>query len=83
MAPIVHGLRELYGEYANIVTLDLDRNGPNEYGPFIEALGYDPRYRPGLYILAPDGRVLHQWLGPVDARTLQTALVTAIVEYQP
>ncbi|MBI3158594.1 MAG: hypothetical protein HYZ26_03215 [Chloroflexi bacterium] len=82
MAPIVHGLRELYGDYATIVTLDLDRNGPNEYGPFIDALGYDPRYRPGLYILGPDGTVLNQWLGPVDARTLQVALVTAILDNQ-
>lgn len=82
MAPIVHGLDELYGDYANIITLDMDRNGPDAYGPFIDALDYDPRFRPGLYILAPDGAVLNRWLGPVDARTLQQALVTAILQYQ-
>lgn len=79
MAPIVHGLNELYGDYANIITLDMDSS---DIRPFIEALNYDPRFRPGLYILAPDGTVLNQWLGPVDARTLQTALVSAILQYE-
>ncbi len=79
MAPIVHGLDELYGDYATIITLDIDRS---DIRPFIDALGYDPRFRPGLFILAPDGTVLNRWLGPVDARTIQQALVTAIVDNQ-
>jgi thiol-disulfide isomerase/thioredoxin len=82
MAPTMGGLAQLYGDQANFVMIDIDRDGANEYGPFIDALEYDPRFRPGIYILAPDGSILARWLGPVDGRLIQLELVAALQQYQ-
>ncbi len=82
MAPIVHGLEELYEDQVNFVILDLDKTGDNQYGPFIKALGYNPGQRPGIYILDPDGNLIQGWLGPVDGKELQQVLVDAIAKYE-
>ena len=80
MAPIVHGLEELYKDQINFVVLDLDKTGDDQYGPFLKALEYNPRIRPGIYILDPDGNLIQEWLGPVDGKVLQRVLVDAIAQ---
>lgn len=81
MAPVLEGLEILYGEEATFVMIDIDLDGDDAYGPFIDELNYDPRFRPGIYILAPDGAVLHSWFGPVDGHIIQEALVSAMAQY--
>ncbi len=81
MAPVVHGLEQLYGEEVNFVVLDIDKTGNHEYGPFITALGYSPRIRPGIFILNPDGEVIQFWLGAVDGKIIQQVLVDTLATY--
>jgi hypothetical protein len=81
MAPIVHGLEMLYGDQINFVVLDMDKTGNDEYGQFIQILEYNPRIRPGFYILDPDGNVIWYKFGPVNGRELQEILVEAIEQY--
>lgn len=83
MAPVVHGLEQLYKDQANFVVLDMDRTGNDEYGPFLTALNYDPRFRPGIYILDPEGNIIERWLGPVDGVIIQQVLVDALAQYGP
>ena len=81
MAPIVHGLEMLYGDQINFVVLDMDKTGNDEYGQFIQILEYNPRIRPGFYVLDPDGNVIWHKFGPVNGRELQEILVEAIEQY--
>ena len=81
MAPTVRGLEQLYGEQVNFVVLDIDKTSADQYGPFMDALGYNSRIRPGLYLLDPDGNVIQVWAGYVDGTVLQQAIVNAIVNY--
>lgn len=78
MAPVVHGLEALYGDVVNFVVLDVDLDGPDQNGPFMEALDYNPRIRPGIYVLDPDGSVIAFWFGVVDGKEIQQVLVDAI-----
>ena len=79
MAPIVDGLEKLYGEYVNFVVVDID---DNENLVLMEALGYSPRVRPGLYLLSPDGAVEAVWIGTVEGSVLQKEIVASILKYQ-
>jgi thiol-disulfide isomerase/thioredoxin len=81
MAPVIEGLEQLYGDRINFVMIDIDQDGANAYGPFITALEYDPRFRPGIYILGPSGEVLARWLGPVAGPIIQEQLVLALETY--
>ena len=81
MAPVVHGLEQLYADQINFVVLDIDKTGNDEYGPFINALGYSPRVRPGIFILDQNGNVIQFWLGPVDGKIIQQVLVDALATY--
>lgn len=81
MAPVVHGLEALYGDVANFVVLDIDKDGPDQNGPFMEALNYSPRIRPGIYILDPEGNVIEFWFGVVDGKAIQQVLVDAIWKF--
>jgi len=81
MAPVVDGLEQLYGDVVNFVVLDIDLDGPDQNGPFMEALNYSPRIRPGIYILDPDGNVIEFWFGVVDGKVIQQVLVDAIHQY--
>jgi len=81
MASVVYGLEELYGDAVNFVVLDVDLDGPDQNGPFMEALDYNPRIRPGIYVLDPDGNVIAFWFGVVDGKVIQQVLVDAIQQY--
>ena len=58
MAPIVHGLEDLYSEQINFVYLDVDDPGTND---FKRQFGY--RYQPEYYLVGPDGVILQSWFG--------------------
>jgi hypothetical protein len=81
MAPVVHGLEQLYAEEVNFVVLDIDKTENDEYGPFVDALGYSPRIRPGIFILDPTGNVIQFWLGAVDGKIIQQVIVDALATY--
>jgi hypothetical protein len=68
----VHGLEAEWGEQVNFVYLDIDDAATE---PFKRQLGY--RVQPHLFLLDGDGQVLQQWLGFVDAATLEAALQQA------
>jgi hypothetical protein len=64
----VHGLENTWGDQINFVYLDIDDPRTE---PFKRQLGY--RVQPHMFLLDGDGQLLDQWLGFVDAATLETA----------
>jgi len=64
----VHGLEAEWGGQVNFVYLDIDDPATE---PFKRQLGY--RVQPHMFLLDGEGRVLEQWLGYVDAETLESA----------
>lgn len=78
MAPVVHGLKEEFGDKVNFVVIDIDLNGENEYGPFIEALGYDRRFRPGLYLIDEEGNMLEAWFGIAASQVMRDSINAAM-----
>ncbi len=73
MAPVVHGLEDLYGDRVTFIYLDRDDPATLELQ---DQLGYI--YQPHFFLLAADGTILGQWRGYVDGDVLQMALVEAI-----
>ena len=69
MAPIVHGLEPEYAGNINFVYLDIDDPANADLLSF---LGY--RYQPHFFLVDGAGSVLQQWLGPVSADDLRSAL---------
>jgi hypothetical protein len=68
----VHGLEAEWGGQVNFVYLDIDDPAVE---PFKRQLGY--RVQPHMFLLDGEGAVLEQWLGFVDAGTLEAALEQA------
>ena len=68
----MHGLEAEWGEQVDFVYLDIDDPATE---PFKRQLGY--RVQPHMFLLNGDGLVLQQWLGFVDAVTLEAALEQA------
>ena len=68
----MHGLEAEWGGQVDFVYLDIDDSATE---PFKRQLGY--RVQPNMFLVDQDGRVLQQWLGFVDADTLEAALEQA------
>jgi hypothetical protein len=68
----VHGLEAEWGGEVEFVYLDIDDPATE---PFKRQLGY--RVQPHMFLIDGDGEVLQQWLGFVDAATLEAALEQA------
>ena len=68
----MHGLEAEWGGEVDFVYLDIDDPATE---PFKRQLGY--RVQPHMFLLNGDGLVLQQWLGFVDAATLEAALEQA------
>jgi hypothetical protein len=68
----VHGLEAEWGGQVNFVYLDIDDSAVE---PFKRQLGY--RVQPHMFLVDGDGLILEQWLGFVDAATLEAALEQA------
>ncbi len=68
----MHGLEAVWGEQVEFVYLDIDDPATE---PFKRQLGY--RVQPHMFLLDGDGLVLEQWIGFVDAATLEAALEQA------
>jgi len=68
----VHGLEAEWGGQVDFVYLDIDDPATE---PFKRQLGY--RVQPHMFLVDGDGKVLEQWLGFVDAATLEAALQQA------
>ena len=64
----MHGLENTWGDQINFVYLDIDDPRTD---PFKRQLGY--RVQPHMFLLDGDGNVVQQWLGHVDAVTLEAA----------
>lgn len=75
MAPIVHGLEDLYGDRINFVYLDIDDPETNE---FKRAFGY--RYQPEFYLVSPDGEVLNAWFGFVPPEAFLGAIEQVLAQ---
>lgn len=73
MAPIVHGLDDIYQDQINFVYLDVDDPATEE---FKRQFGY--RYQPEYYLLGPDGEVLYSWFGFVPPEAFITAFDQAL-----
>ncbi len=82
MMPAVRGLEELYGEWVNFATVDVgDDSSRSLYSEIINALEYNWRVRPGIYVLDPEGNILGAWAGPVDGVLIQEVIVAALAEF--
>ena len=68
----MHGLEAEWGGKVDFVYLDIDDPATE---PFKRQLGY--RVQPHMFLVDGDGLVLQQWLGFVDAATLEAALEQA------
>ena len=68
----MHGLEAEWGGEVDFVYLDIDDPATE---PFKRQLGY--RVQPHMFLVDGDGLVLQQWLGFVDAATLEAALEQA------
>jgi len=64
----VHGLENTWGDRINFVYLDIDDPRTE---PFRRQLGY--RVQPHMFLLDEQGTVVQQWLGYVEAETLEAA----------
>ncbi len=71
----MHGLEAAYGERVNFVYLDIDDPRTD---PFKAQLGYVAQ--PHIFLLDPQGKVLAQWLGPVEEADLRMAIEQALGE---
>jgi thioredoxin-related protein len=67
MAPIVHGLEDIYSDQINFVYLDIDNP---ETETFKRTFGY--RYQPEYYLVGPQGEVLQSWFGFVPPEAFLT-----------
>ena len=64
----MHGLENTWGDRINFVYLDIDDSRSE---PFKRQLGY--RVQPHMFLLDEQGTIVQQWLGYVDAETLEAA----------
>lgn len=73
MAPTIHGLEGLYGDQIRFIYLDRDDPATKDLR---NQLGYI--VQPHFFLLGPDGSVLGQWRGAVDAHFIQRAMLDAV-----
>jgi thioredoxin-like negative regulator of GroEL len=66
--PVVHGLEAEY--WGKIDFIYLDRDDPNNQ-VYLDELGF--RAQPFYVLLEPDGAVVDQWYGVVEADTFRAA----------
>ena len=73
MAPIVHGLEAKYAGQIDFLYLDIDdpRNADAK-----EQLGF--RVQPQFLLLDMDGKVIQEWLGPVQAEDFEAAFTQVL-----
>ena len=72
MAPVVHGLEQIYGDRIDFAYLDIEvpRNDS-----FKKQFGY--RVQPHIFLLDGSGEITQQWVGLVSAEELGAALQAA------
>jgi len=70
MAPMVHGLEAKY--FGRIKFSYLEISNPLT-AQFQTALGF--RYRPSLYLLDGEGKILNQWIGYTEQKQLEEVFV--------
>ncbi len=76
MAPVVHGLEDKYGGMMNFAYLDID--DPNTES-MQQALSYDRRWRPFIFLVSSSGEVLDIFIGYTDGKQLEQAIVNLLV----
>lgn len=77
MAPIVHGLEDKYGEVLEFVYLDIDDPGTE---PFQEALNYNRRWRPFIFLVTTDGEIIGDpFIGYTDGAVLDQAILDFLI----
>ena len=55
MAPVVHGLQEVYGDYINIITIDISPSRNTEFYTGLDIEQISARAEELMVSLAPDG----------------------------
>ena len=76
MAPIVHGLEEVYEGDIEFHYLNVDDPATEE---FKRTFGY--RYQPEYYLIGPDGEVLSSWFGIVPPEAFMEAFEESLAAY--
>ncbi|MBN1287936.1 MAG: thioredoxin family protein [Anaerolineae bacterium] len=75
MRPVVHGLEAEYWNEIDFVYLDRD-DAANQ-----ETLDrYNFRYQPHFILISPDGEVVQQWFGIVEAEVFRAAFDAYLAE---
>ena len=72
MAPVVHGLEQMYGDQIDFVYLDIDDPRNDEL-----KRQFGHRTQPLFFLLDGSGEIRQQWVGMVSAEELETALQSA------
>lgn len=75
MAPIVHGLEDIYKDRINFVYLDIDDPATSDFQRYF---GY--RYQPEYYLVGPDGEILASWFGVLPPEAFWTTFENVLAE---
>ncbi len=73
MAPIVHGLEDIYQDRINFVYLDVDDPATIEFKRYF-AYQYQPEY----YLIDGNGEILMAWFGFVPPEAFMTVFEAAL-----
>lgn len=73
MSPIVRGVEAEYVSRVKFIYLDIDNPAAR---PLMKELGF--RTEPHFFILAADGKVVEEWVGPATPAKLRAVLDAAL-----
>jgi len=75
MAPVVHGLEQIYANQVDFAYLDIEDPRNDE---FKRRFGF--RVQPHIFLLDGSGEIVQQWVGLVSGEELEAALQAVAAE---
>ena len=75
MAPVVHGLEQIYANQVDFAYLDIEDPRNDE---FKRRVGF--RVQPHIFLLDGSGEIVQQWVGLVSGEELEAALQAVAAE---
>jgi thioredoxin-related protein len=75
MAPVVHGLEQIYANQVDFAYLDIEDPRNDE---FKRRFGF--RLQPHIFLLDGSGEIVQQWVGLVSGEELEAALQAVAAE---
>ena len=75
MAPVVHGIEQIYANQVDFAYLDIEDPRNDE---FKRRFGF--RLQPHIFLLDGSGEIVQQWVGLVSGEELEAALQAVAAE---